>query len=121
MSDEPRVVIDDPPTMNLLGLLLGSIIERQAEQEATQRRLDKLRGALVVEAGSMTITMTFADGRVTISRGAADKPRARVRGTMQSLMNISLGGGMVGPWLAGHIKTSGNLFMLLKVLPLMRT
>jgi len=121
MSEEPRVVIDDPPSMNLLGLLLGSIIERQAGTAATQRRLNKLRGALVVEAGSMTISMTFDGGRVTISRGAVDHPRAKVHGTMQGLMDISLGGGMVGPWLAGRIKTQGNLFMLLKVLPLMRT
>jgi len=120
MADDARVVIDDPPTMNLLGLLLGSIIERQAETEASRKRLDKLKGALVVEAGQMVISMTFAGGRVIISRGAVDKPRARVMGTMQSLMGISLGGGMVGPWLAGHIKTQGNLFMLLRVLPLMR-
>ncbi len=120
MSPEARVIIDDPPSMSLLGLLLGNIIERQADQPEIIKRLEKLRGALVVEAGTMTITMQFADGKVTILRGAAEGPRARVRGSMEALLNISLGKGMVGPWLSGRIKTKGSLLMLLRVLPLMR-
>ena len=120
MAPDPRVIIDDPPSMSLLGLLLGNIIERQATRPETQRRLEKLKGALVVEAGTMTITMQFADGKVTILRGAADRARARVRGSMDALLNISLGKGMVGPWLSGRIKTKGSLLMLLRVLPLMR-
>ena len=120
-DDSTRVVIDDPPTMSLLGLLLGSIIERQAATPEAQRRLAKLKGTVVAEAGQMTISMAFEGGRVTISRGAAEKPRARVKGSMDALMKIALGGGMVGPFLAGRIKAKGSLGMLLKVLPLMRT
>ncbi len=115
------VVIDDAPRMNLLGLLLGSIIERQAQQEPARKRLARLRGALVVKAGEMSITLSFADGRVTVSRGAAKAPRAVVEGSMQALMNVALGGGLVGPWLAGRLRTRGNPLLLLKVLPLMRT
>jgi hypothetical protein len=40
---------------------------------------------------------------------------------MQALMNVALGGGLVGPWLAGRLRTRGNPLLLLKVLPLMRT
>jgi SCP-2 sterol transfer family len=115
-----RVIIDDPPTMSLLGLLMGSIIERRSIQPEGVKRLEKLRGALVVEAGTMTITLQFAEGKVTVLRGAIDGARARVRGSMEALLNISLGKGMVGPWLSGRIKTKGSLLMLLRVLPLMR-
>jgi hypothetical protein len=115
------VVIEDAPRMNLLGLLLGSIIERQAQQEPARKRLARLRGALVVKAGEMSITLSFSDGRVTVSRGAAKAPRAVVEGSMQALMNVALGGGLVGPWLAGRLRTRGNPLLLLKVLPLMRT
>ena len=121
MADTARVVIDDPPTMSLLGLLLGSIIERRAESPEGQKRLGKLKGAMVVEAGKMAISMRFAEGRVTISRGSVEGPRARVRGSMDALMKIALGGGMIGPWLAGRIQTQGSLPMLLKVMPLMKT
>lgn len=120
MSPNARVIIDDPPSMSLLGLLLGSIIERQTDRPQSIKRLEKLRGALVVEVGTMTISLQFADGKVTILRGAAEGARARVRGSMHTLMNITLGKGMVGPWLSGRIKTKGSLIMLLRVLPLMR-
>jgi hypothetical protein len=120
LPPEARVIIDDPPSMSLLGLLLGSIIARQADRPETIKRLERLRGAMVVEAGTMTITLQFADGKVTILRGAVEGARARVRGSMEALLNISLGKGMVGPWLTGRIKTRGSLIMLLKVLPLMR-
>lgn len=120
MEEAPRVLIDDPPTMSLLGLLLGSIIARRAELPDGQKRLAKLKGAVVVEAGQMIISMRFAEGRVTVSRGAVEKPRARVKGSMDALMKIALGGGMVGPWLAGRIKTQGSLPLLLGVMPLMK-
>jgi len=68
----------------------------------------------------MAITMQFGEGKLTIKRGAAESPKSRVRGSMEALLNISLGGGMVGPWLSGRIKTRGSLLMLLRVLPLMR-
>jgi hypothetical protein len=119
-SSDARVIIDDPPSMSLLGLLLGNIIERQAERPESIKRLQKLRGTLVVEVGTMTISLQFADGKVTILRGAAEGARARVIGSMQALLNVSLGKGMVGPWLSGRIKTKGSLIMLLRVLPLMR-
>jgi hypothetical protein len=120
LSPEAHVIIDDPPSMSLLGLLLGSIIERQTDRPQSIKRIEKLRGALVVEAGTMTITLQFADGKVTILRGAAEGARARVRGSMEALLNISLGKGMVMPWLLGRIKTKGSLIMLLRVIPLMR-
>lgn len=120
VSTQSLVIVEDPPNMNLLGLLLGSILERQAEKPASQKRLAKLKGTVVVEVGQMAISLAFAKGQVTISRGAATKPRARIRGSMDTLMNISLGRGMVGPWLRGRIKTRGNLPMLLRMLPLMR-
>ena len=120
MSSDARVIIDDPPSMSLLGLMLGNIIDRQSDRPEVVKRLQKLRGALVVEAGHMTITMQFGDGKVTIKRGPVDSPKAKVRGSMSAMLDISLGGGMVGPYLSGRIKTRGSLLMLLRVLPLLR-
>ncbi len=120
MSSDDHVIIDDPPSMSLLGLLLGSIVERQAHRPEIQRRLRKLRGSVVVEAGTMTITMRFEGGKVTILRGAEQGARAQVRGSMSALLDISLGKGMVRPWLSGQIKTKGNPLLLLRMLPLLR-
>lgn len=116
-----HVIINDPPTMNLLGLLLGNIIERNLAHEAKLRKFQKLSGALEVHAGEMCVTLTFADDKMTVSRGPADKPKATVSGAMDALLGMALGGGMVLPWLAGRIKTRGNLFMLLALKPLLAT
>lgn len=120
MAQGYEVVIDDPPTMSLLGLLLGNMLERQVIKAEHQRRLARLRGDVLVEVGEMAITLRFGDGALTVLRGAREKPRARVRGSMDALLGIALGGSMVGPWLSGAIKTKGNLFLLLRMIPLLR-
>jgi hypothetical protein len=121
MVDRPAfVVIDDPPTMNLLGLLLGNLMSRQAQLPGNARRLTKLKGDLVVEAGRMTITLAFGSGQVTIRRGTSERPRAWVKGSLEALLQVSLGGGMVRPWLRGDLRTRGSIPLLLRSLPLFR-
>jgi hypothetical protein len=120
VENSPRVTIEDPPNMNLLGLLLASLVERQAARAEHARRLQRLRGDLVVEAGRMTITLVFGAGHVTIRRGASDRPRAWVKGSLDALLGVSLGRGMVGPWLRGTLRTRGSLPLLLRALPLFR-
>lgn len=110
-----NVSIEDPARMNLLGLILGSIIERNMADEDLSRRYEKLVADVVVRAGEMTVALRFDRGRVVITRRPVDRPRAQVGGSLASLMKLSLGGGMVGPWLAGRLKTKGSLLLLLKI------
>jgi hypothetical protein len=112
-NDKDRVTIDDPPRMNLLGLILAGIIERNLEDQAKLQRFEKLDAEVVVKAGEMAVTLRFEKGQLTVSRGVAEKPRAQVAGSLDALMALSLGGGMVGPWLAGRLKTRGSLLLLL--------
>jgi hypothetical protein len=114
------VTIDDPPRMNLLGLILGGIIERNLEDPAKRGRFDKLAASVVVRAGEMAVTLAFDRGALVISRGAGENPKAQVNGSLSALMGLSLGGGMVGPWLAGRLKTRGSLLLLLKLKPLLQ-
>jgi len=114
-----RVIIDDPPRMNLLGLILANIIERNLSQPLLLERFQKLSGSLNVQAREMRVSLTFEGGKLVVSRDMAETPRAAVSGGLDSLMNLSLGGGMVGPWLTGRLKTRGNLFFLLKIKPLL--
>lgn len=105
--------------MSLLGLLLGSIIQRNLADADKLKRFAGINGAVEVHAGQMVVTLHFEGGKLTISRGAADSPRATVRGSLQTLMGLSLGSGMVGPWLSGRLKAQGSLLMLLKLKPLL--
>jgi len=114
-SEQDRVTIDDPPRMNLLGLILAGIIERNLEDQEKRQRFEKLDAEVVVRAGEMAVTLRFGGGRLVVSRGASERPRAQVAGSLDALMALSLGGGMVGPWLAGRLKTRGSLLLLLRL------
>ena len=114
-----HVVIEQPERMNLLGLMLGQLLERNLARPELLARAQKISGSVAVVVGEMGITMTFFQGKVTVIRGASDDASARVSGSMPDLLQLSLGGGMVGLWLSGKLKTRGSLFLLLKLKPLL--
>ena len=72
------VVVEAPETMNLLGLLLRSILERNLADPAKASRAARLRGEIAIRGGRMRVTLKFAESGITITREAAARPRARV-------------------------------------------
>ena len=110
------VTLEDPDRMNLLGLMLGNVIARNLARGAGR----KLRGHVVVRAGEMVVTIKLAGDQVAIARGAVDPIRAEVSGSMEALLALALGGGMIGPWLAGRLRTRGSLLLLLGLRPLLQ-
>lgn len=119
-GQEGQVVVKDPDQMNLLGLLMANIIKRAVEKPAGLRRCRKLRGEVQVQAGRMGVRLKFLKGPVEVARSGEGKARASISGDLAAFTNVALGGGIVGPYLKGKLKASGNLFFLLKLLPLMR-
>jgi hypothetical protein len=115
------VVIEAPETMNLLGLLLRSILERSLADPAKADRAAGLRGEIAVRGGKMRVTLRFADGGITITRAAAARPRARVEGSLPAFLGVAQGKGLVSAWLSGRLSAKGNLLFLLKMLPLLRS
>jgi hypothetical protein len=113
------VTIADPARMNLLGLILANLIERNLADPELRRRFDRLDGAVAVTAGRMAVTLRFARGSLSVERGAAEGARAAVSGTLETLMGLALGAGMVGPYLSGRLKARG-LLTLLRLKPLLR-
>lgn len=120
MSDEPDLTIVDPPRMSLLGLMLGGVLARNLAQPEGRAAARKLNGALGVTAGKMSVTLRFDRGAVTLTRGLENRLKARVRGSLDGLLQVSLGRGPVRSFLAGEVSFKGNPFFVLKVLPLMR-
>ena len=116
-----RVSVDQPETMNILGLLMKGLLALNMEDEAKYARACKLKGDILVTAGAMSVTLRFADNKLTIIRGATEKPKAKVAGTMGALLGVVTGEGMVLPFLAGKLKIGGNPFTLLKMLPLIQS
>ena len=57
--------IDDPPTMNVLGLFLASSLRRNLVERG---RPCTLRGAMTVDAEGMRATVRFEEDGVTVTR-----------------------------------------------------
>ena len=106
--------------MSLLGLMLGELVARNLATEEGERLARRLSGRLGVVGGKMAITVAFSPERVLVSRGLADGLRARIRGSLDGLLQVSLGRGAIRAFLAGDVSIRGNPLFALKTLPLMR-
>ena len=106
--------------MSLLGLMLGEVIAANLGQPRGAALAQKLRGAVAVRAGGMAVTIRFDRGRVTVARGLDPRVTARVKGSLDALLQVALGRGAIKSFLAGEIGFGGNPFFLLKALPLLR-
>jgi len=121
-SDEPaeRVVVDQPEKQNLLGLLMRNILATNLADEAKYARVRDVTADILIQAGEMIVTLRLDGGRLTIITGPTEHPKAKVRGGMSALLGVASGGGVVGPFLRGTIRASGNMLLLLKILPLIK-
>lgn len=114
------VAVEEPQRMNLLGLLLANVMERALEDPRTQRKCAPLKGGIQVRAGRMEVRIRFNEGRVEVLRASEDRPRASVSGDLSTLADVTLGGGVVRHYLRRRLKVGGNLYFLLRTLPLLR-
>jgi hypothetical protein len=121
MPEQVKLDIVDRERMSLLGLMLGGVLADNLARPEGAALARKLSGALGVTAGKMSVTLRFDRGPVTVVRGLEDRLRARVRGSLDGLLQVSLGRGPVRSFLAGEVSFRGSPFFVLKVLPLMRT
>lgn len=120
MSDVVELKIVDREQMSLLGLMLGGVLANNLSRAEGEALASNLEGSLGITAGKMSVTIRFDRGPVTIVSGLRDGLRARVRGSMDGLLQVSLGRGPVRSFLTGEVSFKGNPFFALKVLPLIR-
>jgi hypothetical protein len=121
MLHDAPLEIENRDEMSLLGLMLGEVLEANLARPDGAALARKLHGALAVRAGGMSVTIRFDRGRVVVSRGLAPDAKARVKGSLDALLQVSLGRGAIRSFLAGEIGVGGSPLFLLKALPLMRT
>jgi hypothetical protein len=120
MPTDAALTIEKRDEMSLLGLMLGEVLEASLSRPENAALSRRLCGAIGVRAGRMEVTIRFDRGRVSVARGAEARATARVEGSLDALLQVSLGRGAIRSFLAGEIGFSGNPLFLLKVLPLMR-
>jgi hypothetical protein len=120
MSTGVAFEIEKRDEMSLLGLMLGEVLEANVAQPRGAALARQLRGAVGVKAGGMAVTIRFDRGSVSVARGLDEVLKARVKGSLDALLQVSLGRGAIRSFLTGEIGFGGNPFFLLKVLPLLR-
>ena len=120
MPHDLTLEVDGRDEMSLLGLMLGDVLGASLARPELAALARRLSGAIGVRAGGMDVTISFDRGRVVVTRGAAERARARVKGSLDALLQVSLGRGAIRSFLAGEIGFSGSPFFLLKALPLLR-
>ena len=109
----PDVRIDDPPTMNILGLFLAGTLRRNLVERG---RACPLRGSLAVDADGMRATVRFEEDGVTVTRKEGAE-LVRISGSLPALMNV-----LVRPGIRSvlRIKVSGRRLFALRAVRFLR-
>ena len=118
-----RVVFKTPGEMNLLGYILRGLVERNLETPKGAKAFSKMKGTVLVGASKMTVTLDFSGEDLQMEVGAQDRQSrsdVRVRGSMDTLLGVSLGKGMVWPVVTRRLKVGGKVWRLLRMLPLLK-
>jgi hypothetical protein len=115
-----EVQLDDPAKMNLLGLFVRDVVNRNLARPEGAARARGLRGRLVLRAGRMAVTLHLEGERLRLERGAAAQPTAEVRGDLATYLALSLGHSPILAFLRGQVQVRGNVWLLLRTLPLLR-
>jgi putative sterol carrier protein len=112
-----EVIVENPETINLLGLILKMIIERNLKQGMMEELVKNTRGNLRLGAGLMKATLKFEGERVVIARDWLVPARAKVAASLDTFLGIGLGKNPFVPFFLGKISLGGNLLWLLKLMP----
>jgi hypothetical protein len=98
-----QVQVEDIDEMNLLGLFMKAALEDRVHAVESAG----LNGDIALSAGEMSVTMSFSPERVVIRKGMVERPRARLKGSLEDV--IALGRGKIASRvLTGRVRVSGN-------------
>lgn len=107
-----EIQLDRPDQMNLLGLFMKAALESRVP--AIERA--RPRGDIALSTPQMSVTLSFSPDRVIVRKGVVGKPRAQLRGSLESLLQVARGR-TARPLLTRRARLSGNP---LAALPLAR-
>ena len=103
LSEPMEVVVEDPEDMNLLGLFLKAALDERREAVSSAG----LEGDIAVTASGMSVTLSFSPDRLVVTNGVRGKPRAHLKGSLESLVAIARGH-LWRTLLTGKARVTGN-------------
>ena len=116
-----QVTITDPERMSMLGLILGSVLERRLAEPGPARLARLLRGDILINASGMEVLLRFGGGQVEITRERLPgRPTAEVTGSMSGMLAAALGRDRIRRFLRGDRTVRGRPDCLVGLLLLLR-
>ena len=115
-----QVVLTDPSKANLVDYFIQEILQTNLQKPQKRRIAEKIKGSYLFQASGMTSIVNFNGESVEIGPSATGKIGAKVRGDLNTLLEIVLGANYILLYLKGKIRINGNLVKLLKLLKLLR-
>lgn len=120
MAHRPRVIVTHRESMNLLGLMTSSLLDRKLSDEKTLAHALALEGDVSVEASGMQITLRFSPDQIEVTREHSPRPRASVTATLPALLDAALGRKRLRNVAAGKLRVMGSPKTLWHLLGLLR-
>ncbi|RMD92998.1 MAG: hypothetical protein D6813_04850 [Calditrichaeota bacterium] len=115
-----QVVLTDPSRANLVDYFIREILQTNLQNPQKHRIAEKIKGIYLFQASGMTSMVNFNGEIIEIGRQSNGKIRAKVRGELNTLLEIILGANYIWLFLKGKIRINGNLIKLLNLLKLLR-
>ena len=114
-----EVIMKDPSAMNLLGLILKHLLERNLEDAGKAAAARRMNCVVGVKGGKMGVTIIFRKGEIILERGFPTRANSRITGTLDALLQVAVTRNYIAPFLAGRLKIGGNPFPLLRLMSLL--
>jgi hypothetical protein len=117
-----QIIADNETQLNLLGLILKNyfISVYSGENQSKKDRLGRIKGSLAIKAGEMGAFVNFGDS-IAISNFMDQKEiTAWIQGDLSSFVGIMAHKGLFRYVLNRRIKFGGCIFLLLKMLRILR-
>ena len=118
-----KINIADEERMNLLGLLLKRMIEKNLNDTINLKKLNNKK--IFIQAGKMKVTLNISDDNIEIKRVTAiAKSNAKIRGSFDAFIRIATG--KRRPFiffieiLSGNIRIGGNPLTLLPLIKVLK-
>ncbi len=115
-----EIKFSEPERMNLIGYFLRDILRTNLSIEKYQKAAQKLKGAFLITASGMEVTLLFTGEVIEIHQGTYNKINSKVAGDLNTLLDVVLGANYLSFLVTGKIKVRGNVFKLLKVMKILR-
>ncbi len=115
-----KVVVEDPEHLPLAGMMVKTILERNAGDPKISRVMESLEGDVALSASQMQIGLYFTSQEVRLSPQIPSAPKAALSAPLDAFLNLALRKRLIPTVASRRIKVKGDPMFLLKLARILR-